>query len=313
MPPCSRWPELERGSEHYEAERISAIPAEPGLYFLRPGGPELDVAVRPGSGSKAGAQAAIASIERAVEAALAGDADAICTAPIHKSTLRSAGFKHPGHTELLAERSGTTDYAMMLEGGGLRVALATIHVPLASVPGLLDRSELVRLMKLLNRSLVDFDVDLKAGKARIAVAGLNPHAGEGGLLGDEEIRIIAPAIEEARAGGVDARGPFAADTIFHRARSGEFDAVLAMYHDQGLVAVKTLDFHGGVNTTLGLPFVRTSPDHGTGYDIAGTGAARPDSMIAALASAYRQAAARRDRQNPSDRQSPHHRVESARS
>lgn len=265
--------------------------AGPGLHFADLGDPELDRPVTPGNGSVGGGRAAVRCIEVAIDAALAGDVDAICTAPINKENLAQAGYSYPGHTEMLAERSNAVSFAMMLAGGGLRVVLATIHEPLARVPQLVTREKLIGLLRLTAGSMPDFGFD----HPRIGVAGLNPHAGEGGRFGREEIEVIAPAIKAVREKGIDATGPHSADTLFHRMREGEFDVILAMYHDQALIPVKTLDFHGGVNITLGLPFVRTSPDHGTAYDIAGKGIAHTGSFIAALDTAYRLASRRSER------------------
>jgi 4-hydroxythreonine-4-phosphate dehydrogenase len=276
-------------------ERFFSSPRRSGLHFVSPGPPDLDQFVTPGQGSLAGARAAIRSLDLAIDAALRGEFDALCTAPISKENLRQAGFLYPGHTELLADRTKSEPVAMMLATSALRVVLATIHEPLARVPSLLGVPMLFDLFRLTNESMPDFGV----ARPRIGVAGLNPHAGEGGLFGREEIEIISPAIELARREGINAMGPFSADTLFHRAVQGEFDVVVAMYHDQGLIPIKTLDFHGGVNITLGLPFVRASPDHGTARDIAGRGAADPRSFIAALDTAYRLASERRNRRGNS--------------
>lgn len=226
--------------------------------------------------------AAWAYIRHAVALVQSGAADAIVTAPLHKEALHAAGCPHPGHTEMLADLAGPgTRVAMLLVGGGLRVALATIHVALAQVPGLLRTEEILEKLRLMRAFIPWFDLGDRA-QPRIGVTGLNPHAGEGGMFGDEEMRIIAPAVEQARAEGIDAVGPLPGDTIFHFHREGAYDAVLAMYHDQALIPVKTLDFHRGVNVTMGLPFIRTSVDHGTAFDIAGQGLARPESLHAAL-------------------------------
>lgn len=267
-------------------------PDEAGIFFVIPPGPAPGP-VTPGVGSDTGARTALTCLDLAISAALAGQADAIVTGPIHKENLRRIGFEHPGHTECLAERAGGSQVAMMLVGGGLRVVLATIHEPLAKVPSLLNVDHLFDLLGLIGRSAADFGLD----RPRIGVAGLNPHAGEGGLFGREEIEIIAPAVARARTAGVEASGPFSADTLFHRALKGEFDIILAMYHDQGLIPVKTLDFHGGVNVTLGLPFIRTSPDHGVAYEIAGRGVADPGSMAAAIRLAESLAGRRRSLKN----------------
>ena len=235
------------------------------------------------------ARAAAAALEEAVTLARRGELDAVVTAPIHKARMYAAGFKFPGQTEFFAERCGVKNFAMCLTGGKLTVALVTTHIPLSEVPRTLERSEVVRVGLLL----ADFLRGRSINAPRIAVAGLNPHAGESGKLGREEIEIIAPAIEELQSAVFS--GPVSSDTVFHRAVEGEFDAVLCMYHDQGLIPLKLHAFHSGVNVTLGLPFPRTSPDHGTAFEIAGKGIARPDSMIAAinLAAKLAQAAKRK--------------------
>jgi 4-hydroxythreonine-4-phosphate dehydrogenase len=209
---------------------------------------------------------------------LAGELDALVTAPLSKQLLRDAGYRFAGHTELLAHLSGTKKFAMMLVGGPLRVALVTIHVPLARVPRLLSAAKILNVIELSHQACRQFGIR----RPKIGVAGLNPHAGEDGLLGGEERRLIAPAVRRAVRKGLDVTGPWPADTLFHQAYHGRFDAVVAMYHDQGLAPLKMIAFDTGVNLTLGLPFVRTSPDHGTAFDIAGKGKARPDSMIAAI-------------------------------
>ena len=225
------------------------------------------------------ARAAAAALEEAVTRGRRGELHAVVTGPIHKARMYEAGFKFPGQTEFFAERCAVKNYAMCLTADKLTIALVTSHIPLAKVSGALKQSEIVRVGLLL----ADFLRQRGIKSPRIAIAGLNPHAGESGKLGGEEIEIIAPAIAELQN---DARstitGPASPDTIFHRAVEGEFDAVLCMYHDQGLIPLKLLGFHNGVNTTLGLPFPRTSPDHGTAFEIAGKGIAKPDSMIAAI-------------------------------
>jgi len=209
---------------------------------------------------------------------LAGDLVALVTAPISKQLLRDAGYRFEGHTELLAHVAQTKRFAMMLVGGPLRVALVTIHVPIAEVSRLLSARRIIEVIEL------SYDVCQRFGirRPKIGVAGLNPHAGEGGLLGDEERRIIAPAVRGVARRFPGVSGPWPADTLFHKAYHGGFDAVVAMYHDQGLAPLKMIAFDSGVNLTLGLPFVRTSPDHGTAFDIAGKGIANPASMIAAI-------------------------------
>jgi len=230
------------------------------------------------------ARAAAAALEEAVKLALAGEIDGVVTGPIHKAHMYEVGFPFPGQTEFFAARCGVADFAMLLTGEKLTVALVTTHIPLAAVSETLSSAEIVRVGSLLAEFLA------KRGHGqRIAVAGLNPHAGESGAIGREEIEIIAPAIDQlndsslvTRHSSLSFAGPFSPDTIFHRAVEGEFDAVLCMYHDQGLIPIKLHAFHEGVNVTLGLPFPRTSPDHGTAFEIAGRGIARPDSMIAAI-------------------------------
>lgn len=227
------------------------------------------------------ARAAAAALEEAAAKAVSGEIAAIVTAPIHKAHMYEAGFDFPGHTEFFASRAGVQDYAMLLTGGKLTVALVTIHIPLRRVPDVLSKEEIVRVGLLLHRFL-----RARHGRTpRIAVAGLNPHAGESGTIGTEETATILPATRELqRLLGDEAivAGPFSPDTVFHYAATGLWDGVLCMYHDQGLIPLKLHAFHDGVNVTLGLPFPRTSPDHGTAFDIAGKGLARPDSMIAAM-------------------------------
>jgi 4-hydroxythreonine-4-phosphate dehydrogenase len=219
-----------------------------------------------------------------------GRAAAIVTNPINKDILYRAGFRHPGHTEYLAELAHTgTDAVMMLASPQLRVVPVTIHLPLRAAIEQLSTAAIVHAGRVTHHALRrDFGIALPV----LAVAGLNPHAGEAGGLGREDIEIIAPAIAALRRDGIDARGPLAADTMFHEAARRSYDAALCMYHDQALIPIKTLDFDGAVNVTLGLPFIRTSPDHGTAFDIAGKGVARPDSLIAALKLAARMAARR---------------------
>ncbi len=215
-----------------------------------------------------------------MDAVRSGQAQALCTGPVHKGLLAKAGFKHAGHTDFLRERFGVRRVVMMLAGPRLRVALATVHIPLADVSRSLTRRGLVEILTILDSSLRrDFGI----AKPRIAVTGVNPHAGEDGLLGSEEQRIIAPALARARRLGIDAAGPFPADSLFARQlRSAEFDVILAMSHDQGLGPLKAVDFERAVNVTLGLPSPRTSPDHGVAFDIAGRGIADPTSMSEAL-------------------------------
>jgi 4-hydroxy-L-threonine phosphate dehydrogenase PdxA len=281
-----------------ESAEYVVIGREPGY---KPGAPTIETA-----------RAAAAALEEAVTRARRGELHAIVTGPIHKARMYEAGFKFPGQTEFFAERCGVKNFAMCLTGGKITVALVTTHIPLSEVPRALKQSEIVRVGLLLadflhspgrtNLTALSSQVltshenektalsgqvsEVKRAGARIAVAGLNPHSGESGKIGREEIEIIAPAIAElqSRIENRESRivGPVSPDTVFHRATEGEFDAVLCMYHDQGLIPLKLHAFHNGVNVTLGLPFPRTSPDHGTAFEIAGKGIARADSMIAAI-------------------------------
>jgi 4-hydroxythreonine-4-phosphate dehydrogenase len=256
-----RWglaPPEERGT------RVFDVPAE--------------AAIVPGVISAAAGKTAAESVLAAVREVQAGRLDAIVTAPLHKESLAAAGYPWPGHTEMLAETAGVRDFAMMFVGGGLRVVLLTIHRSLRSVPDAITPDEVARVVRLLYRELPRFG----ATSRRIAVCGLNPHAGEGGLFGREEQDRITPALARLRAEGLDVHGPFAADTLFVRASRGEFDAVVACYHDQGLIPVKLASFGHAVNVTIGLPFVRTSVDHGTGFDIVEKGIADPGSLLEAM-------------------------------
>jgi 4-hydroxythreonine-4-phosphate dehydrogenase len=250
---------------------------------------------KPGQPTLETARAAAAALEEAVTLVRRGDLNAIVTGPIHKARMYEVGFRFPGQTEFFAERCGVKNFAMCLTGGKLTVALVTAHIPLRKVPRALKQSEIVRVGLLLEEFLRARANTAKADRAspairapRIAIAGLNPHAGESGKLGLEEIEIVRPAVEELNSSLVTRHsslvfvGPISPDTVFHRAIGGEFDAVLCMYHDQGLIPLKLHAFHSGVNVTLGLPFPRTSPDHGTAFEIAGKDIAQPDSMIAAI-------------------------------
>lgn len=242
----------------------------------------------PGQPTLETARAAAAALEEAVTLARRGELDAVVTGPIHKARMYESGFKFAGQTEFFAQRCGVKNFAMCLTGGKLTAALVTTHIPLREVPRALKQSEIVRVGLLLADFLRLRPHHADAG-LRIAVAGLNPHAGESGKIGREEIEIIAPAVADLNQSLLTSDqppsvfvGPLSPDTVFHHAAEGEFDAVLCMYHDQGLIPLKLHAFHSGVNVTLGLPFPRTSPDHGTAFDIAGKGIARPDSMIAAI-------------------------------
>jgi 4-hydroxythreonine-4-phosphate dehydrogenase len=225
-----------------------------------------------------GGKACVSYIKKAVELALSKHVDGIVTAPISKEALKMAGFKWPGHTEMLADLTNTKDYAMMLIGKPLRVILVTIHTALKNVPDLITKSKVLKTIRLARKAC---DM-LNIRNPRIAVAGLNPHAGEAGIFGDEEIKKIIPAVKEAIKERIPVSGPYPPDTIFHKAYKGEVDIVVCMYHDQGLIPLKMIAFDKGVNVTIGLPFVRTSPDHGTAYDIAWKGVANPLSMIEAI-------------------------------
>jgi 4-hydroxythreonine-4-phosphate dehydrogenase len=238
----------------------------------------------PGVPTPAHAQRVIDVIARAVGLVQDGLASAICTAPINKKALKDgAGFAFPGHTEYLAHLAGDVPVVMMLACPALRVVPATIHIPLADVPAALTAAGMEQVIRLTQTGLQrDFGIPAP----RIAVAGLNPHAGEGGAMGSEEITLIVPVLDRMRREGFDLRGPMPADTMFHAGARASYDVAICMYHDQALIPIKTLDFAGGVNVTLGLPFVRTSPDHGTAFDIAGRGVADATSLIAALRMAW---------------------------
>ena len=252
---------------------------------------EIDIAIEtePGHPDASSAPAAIAAIRRAVADVLAGAAGALVTNPVAKNVLYRSGFAEPGHTEFLArlaaESTGVTAHpVMMLWSPELAVVPVTIHLPLAEVPGKLDRELIVTTGRIVARDLHErFGIV----RPRLAIAGLNPHAGEDGALGPEDLAVVKPAVDRLRAEGIEARGPIPADSMFHAAARATYDAALAMYHDQALIPIKTLAFDHAVNVTLGLPFVRTSPDHGTAFDIAGTGRADPSSLIAAIRLAAR--------------------------
>jgi 4-hydroxythreonine-4-phosphate dehydrogenase len=245
---------------------------------------------RPGKPSPEGGAAQLAYVQALIDAAKKGEVDALCTAPVSKEQISRAGAPFRGHTELLGE-AFECDVLMLMDGPRLRVALATTHLPIAELPRALDASRLVSQLELMSRSLRP----VIGRRPRIAVCGLNPHAGEGGLLGREEADTIAPALARARSRGIDCEGPFAADGLFAKAGRMPFDAVLAMFHDQGLIAAKALDFDRTVNVTLGLPVPRTSPDHGVAYPLAGKGKASAEPMVAALLKAAEMALACRPR------------------
>ena len=249
---------------------------------------------RPGHPAPENASATIAVIARAVALVQSGAAAALCTAPIHKKALKDgAAFAFPGHTEFLAHLAGAERVVMMLACDQLRTVPVTIHCPLSEVPARLTAPLLEDTLRITRAGLAR---DFAIPRPRLAVAGLNPHAGEGGAMGHEETALIAPVLDRLRAEGFNIAGPLPADTMFHPAARARYDAAVCMYHDQALIPIKTLDFAGGVNVTLGLPFIRTSPDHGTPFDIAGQGCADPSSLIAALRMAADMA--RRRGQNP---------------
>jgi 4-hydroxythreonine-4-phosphate dehydrogenase len=289
-------PALERAVDHMGMKlRIQRL-ADPEEYrrgFQTPGSiPVFTPAplaledLRYGAPSEASCLATIRYIEVAVQLALAGRADAVCTCPIHKGNLHRHGFAFPGHTEFLSDLTASRRVVMMLAGPRLRVALLTIHEPLHCVPGLITEENLREALLITGTSLVrDFGIP----SPRIAVAALNPHAGEGGRFGREEMDVITPVIQNLKVRSCSVTGPYPADTLFFRAFQGEFDAVVAMYHDQGLIPVKLVHFHDAVNVTLGLPIIRTSVDHGTAYELAGTGLAHPGSLEAAVRLAGRMA------------------------
>jgi len=253
---------------------------------------DLAISAAPGRPDQTSAPAAIAAIRRAVADVLAGEAGAVVTNPVAKNVLYRSGFAEPGHTEFLArlaaEATGVSAHpVMMLWSPELAVVPVTIHLPLAAVPDKLDRELIVTTGRIVDRDLRErFGI----ARPRLAIAGLNPHAGEDGALGAEDLAVVKPAVDRLRQQGIDARGPLPADTMFHAEARASYDAALAMYHDQALIPIKTLAFDHAVNVTLGLPFVRTSPDHGTAFDIAGTGKADPSSLIAAIRLAARLAA-----------------------
>ena len=235
-------------------------------------------------------RAMIDYIERGIDLALEGKTHALVTGPINKTAMKLAESEFHGHTELLAHRTGAGRFAMMMAGPRLRIVLVTIHIPLRAVPEAVTPEKVLETIRITHEALkARFGIEAP----KIAVAGLNPHAGEEGLFGDEEPARIEPALEAARASGIAATGPYPPDTVYHRAAAGQFDAVIAMYHDQGLIPFKMIHFEDGVNTTIGLPIIRTSVDHGTAYDIAGTGKADPASLAAAVRMAALQASFRR--------------------
>ncbi len=271
--------ELSPGANLHLAERPELGRYKAGTMDLLPLSELKPEDLEYGRPTRASGKAMVSYILRAIELAMEQKLAGMVTAPISKLSMNLSGYHYPGHTELLAEKTGTPEVAMMLAGDEFRVILATIHCALAEVPGRLSTASLVRFFHLICRAL---DRDFGLAGAPLAVAALNPHAGEGGMFGREEEEIIIPAIKQAQAAGLPVEGPFPADTLFWRHRHGEFAGVVCMYHDQGLIPLKLLHFIDGVNVTLGLPIIRTSVDHGTAYDLAGTGRATPDSLKAAI-------------------------------
>jgi 4-phospho-D-threonate 3-dehydrogenase / 4-phospho-D-erythronate 3-dehydrogenase len=262
-------------------ENIMPQDAVPGEIYLREFSQLGNEDMVYGSPTAASGEAVFRYITAAARLCMTGQVAAMATAPINKAAMNLAGHCYPGHTELLAELTGASEFVMMLAGSRLRVALVTIHEPLAAVP------QLVTFEKVLS-TIVTTNADVKryfSPQPKIAVLSLNPHAGEGGMFGDHEARVISPAIAAAREKGINASGPHSADTLFHFAANGEYDAVVCMYHDQGLIPLKLLHFEDGVNITLGLPIIRTSVDHGTAYNLAGKGTASSASMKVAILTA----------------------------
>jgi 4-hydroxythreonine-4-phosphate dehydrogenase len=272
---------LEKFSLHLPLKKFSSYTESGRFFFTNPQAGSLPENLP--AGSPLAANAAVANLRDGGQRCLRGELAALVTAPVNKEAIIRAGHKFVGQTEFLSELAGTQRTAMMLlgtdaAGRWLRVALATVHIALKTVSEKLTPEKITLAVELAAQACRD----LGLSRAKIAVAGLNPHAGEGGEFGDEEIKIIAPTILAAQKKGFDVVGPLSGDTVFHYALQGDFDAVVAMYHDQGLAPLKAVAFDTGVNWTLGLPFIRTSPDHGTAYDIAGKGIANPSSMIAAI-------------------------------
>ncbi len=263
--------------------RVLAV-CEPVLYG--PSGSERR-GYHPGVGVAEGGRVSFEAVKAATLDAMEGRLDAISTAPINKAVWAAAGLSWRGHTDLLASLTGAPHVAMMFYAERLRVVLATVHVPIAEVPTLLTRERIRRTIELAATELPRFGI----ATPRLALAGLNPHAGEDGLIGEEEATVLAPAVASCRSSGIDVCGPLPGDTVFVRALNGEFDAVVACYHDQGLIPIKIVAFGQAVNVTLGLPIIRTSVDHGTAYDIAGTNTADPSSMVEAVCLAARLASA----------------------
>jgi 4-hydroxythreonine-4-phosphate dehydrogenase len=278
---------LERATRIVNGRLVVRVVNHPREASLKPGvmdvlcETDLPADLEFGAVSAVAGAAAYRYVERAIDYALDQSLRAIVTAPLNKEALQAAGISYPGHTEILAAKSGTRDFAMMLSNGELRVLLVTIHVSLAEAIEQITLANELRAIRLAHVAVRRYGI----ARPRVAVAGLNPHAGENGMFGREEVEVIAPAIAAAREEGIDATGPWPGDTVFMRARRGDFDIVVAQYHDQGLIPIKLLGVERGVNITVGLPFVRTSVDHGTAFDIAGTGTADHSSLHYAFAEA----------------------------
>ncbi len=266
--------DLQSGYDIVRADEPFPEHSEPVIYHLG----NITGFIEPGIESGAAGKAAGGYIEAAVELCAAGSIDAVATAPINKRALFLGGYSFPGHTEFFAHLTGAEDYAMAFVAGNLRIVLLSTHVPLSEAIRLVERDRIVRRINLTNRELQRWGIE----KPRVAVAALNPHGAEGGLFGVEEASEIMPAIDACRRDDINVLGPFSADTVFLRASRGEFDGVIACYHDQAMIPVKCLSFGEAVNVTLGLPFIRTSVDHGTAFDIAGKGLAEHSSMVAAI-------------------------------
>jgi len=263
-----------------ELKEISALKeSDPGSLNVLNVIDDRWIDLEPGSLTAEAGKACMVAVRDALDLCLKGDADALVTAPISKEAIQLAGFDFPGHTEFLAANSGSEDFLMMLVNDTLRVALATIHVALSQVSSLIDEVLILKKLEILDSSLRN---DFLINEPTIAVLGLNPHAGDGGVIGREELDIITPALQKASFNNISAKGPFPADSFFGSSNYKDFDAILACYHDQGLIPFKTLSFGKGVNYTAGLPIIRTSPDHGTAYDIAGLNLAGCGSFMSAI-------------------------------
>ncbi len=261
-----------------EAVKAMDIPFDTAIYDILDTKSINNRKFKKSSPTKEGGSACVNYIKKAVELASLGIIDSIVTAPISKESLKMAGFSWPGHTEMLAELTHIQDYAMMLCGGPLRIILVTTHTAMRNIPELITKERVFKTILLANKACKMMGID----NPKIAVCGLNPHSGESGIFGEEEIVHITPAIKDALHDGIHVSGPYPADTLFWKAYNCEFDIVVCMYHDQGLIPLKMIAFDKGVNITIGLPFIRTSPDHGTAYDIAWKGVANPSSMIEAI-------------------------------